>query len=51
MNPIATNLQNFNFLFDKSRKTLEELKELHNILKNVYICENKEVKPYKFVNF
>ena len=44
MNPIAANLQNVYILY--MIKTLWELKALYDRLKEVYICENNDVKPY-----
>lgn len=45
MNPIAINLQDLYYIYEKLSKKSQELKKLNEILKEVYIFENNEITP------
>lgn len=45
MNPIATNLQDLYYIYEKLSKKLQELKKLNEILKEVYIFKNNKIMP------
>ena len=47
MKEISTCLTNLFYLYKQSSKKLRELRQLHSVLKNVYMFENNQVKPAK----
>ena len=45
--PINTNLRNLYYMYEKSSKKTRELKELFEVLNDIFIFENQEVKPHR----
>ena len=45
--PVNTNLKNLYYMYEKSSKKTRELKELFDVLKDIFIFENQEVKPHR----
>ena len=47
INPIATNLQNLHYAYEKSSEKSPKLKEVYKILKQLHIFKSDDVKPQR----